>query len=223
MARPAALKSLLETPSHDLLDDLRRSPNPAYATDESNRIVAWNRGAERLLGRPAEEALDRECHTLLAGTDIFGNTLCDRECSVLKMVRRNQVVKRFDMNLSHAASHAVRVHCAILVVPDGSRSRLFIVHVLEEADQDPERWTSRRTNTPPGRPLPRPTDPHPRLTRREEEVLRLISDGAGTREIADTLSISLNTVRTHVRNLLHKMHARSRLEAVVRALQTGLL
>ena len=51
----------------------------------------------------------------------------------------------------------------------------------------------------------------------------MLSEGAGTREIADSLSISSTTVRTHVRNLLHKMRARSRLEAVMRALQDGLI
>jgi len=216
-------RSLVHALPHQLLDDLRRSPNAAYATDDSNRIVAWNHGAERLLGYSAGDALGKECHGLLAGKDIFGNTLCDRECSVLRMVRRHQMVKRFDMSLRHSAANAVRVHCAILVVPDRSASRFIIVHLLEEAEKETGRWTSWRTNAPPGRPSPLLVGPDPRLTRREHEVLRLIADGARTQAIADVLSISLNTVRTHVRNLLRKMGARTRLEAVVRALQDGIL
>jgi DNA-binding CsgD family transcriptional regulator len=209
----------------DLLDDLRRSPNPAYATDENNRIVAWNRAAERLLGHRADVALGKECHALVAGTDTFGNILCDRECAVLKMVRRNQVVKRFDMDARHSATHAIRVHCAILVVPGASASRFSIVHVLEEAEKEAPRWRSGKTTSLSDLLSPRPSSSgNPaQLTPREQQILRLISEGAGTREIADSLSVSSTTVRTHVRNLLHKMHARSRLEAVMRALQDGLI
>jgi DNA-binding CsgD family transcriptional regulator len=209
----------------DLLDDLRRSPNPAYATDENNRIIAWNRAAERLLGHRADAALGKECHALVAGTDIFGNTFCDRECSVLKMVRRNQVVKRFDMNARHSTAHALRVHCAILVVPGASASRFSIVHLLEEAAKEAPRWKARRAGSIPDPPSPQPSSSgaRARLTPREHQVLRMISEGAGTREIADSLSVSSTTVRTHVRNLLHKMGVHSRLEAVVRALQDGLI
>jgi len=223
MSRHDPAPSRVHALPQQLLDDLRRSPNAAYATDDSNRIVAWNRGAERLLGYSAGDALGKECHRLVAGKDVFGNTLCDRECSVLRMVRRHQTVKRFDMSLTHSAAHAVRVHCAILVVPDRSASRFIIVHLLQEAEKETGIWTSWRTNGPPGHPAPRPVGPHPRLTRREQEVLRLIAEGAGTRAIAEALSISLNTVRTHVRNLLRKMEGHSRLEAVVRALQEGTL
>jgi DNA-binding NarL/FixJ family response regulator len=62
-----------------------------------------------------------------------------------------------------------------------------------------------------------------RLTAREREILRLMADGAGNRAIADTLFISENTVRNHVRSVLDKLHAQSRTEAVVRAVKAGLV
>lgn len=49
----------------------------------------------------------------------------------------------------------------------------------------------------------------PRLTRREKEVLALIMEEHTTQEIADQLFISLNTVETHRRNLLHKLNVRN--------------
>lgn len=51
------------------------------------------------------------------------------------------------------------------------------------------------------------------LTDREEEVLRLIAQGARDREIAEHLVISESTVKKHVQNLLRKLHARNRVEA----------
>lgn len=62
-----------------------------------------------------------------------------------------------------------------------------------------------------------------RLTQREREILELMADGVGNRAIADSLFISENTVRNHVRNVLDKLHARTRTEAVVRAVRAGLI
>jgi DNA-binding NarL/FixJ family response regulator len=52
-----------------------------------------------------------------------------------------------------------------------------------------------------------------RLTRREREVLVLVSEGAHTRDIAQILAISPQTARTHVQNILGKLGVHSRLEA----------
>lgn len=52
-----------------------------------------------------------------------------------------------------------------------------------------------------------------RLTPREEEILRLIRDGFGNKEIASRLCISPNTVKNHVHHLLEKLKVRSRHEA----------
>ena len=49
----------------------------------------------------------------------------------------------------------------------------------------------------------------PKLTRREKEVLALIVEEYTTQEIADKLFISLNTVETHRKNLLHKLNVRN--------------
>lgn len=53
----------------------------------------------------------------------------------------------------------------------------------------------------------------PRLTDRETEVLRMISDGLTDREVSVALRISIRTVETHVSNILHKLGVRSRSDA----------
>jgi DNA-binding CsgD family transcriptional regulator len=60
------------------------------------------------------------------------------------------------------------------------------------------------------------------LSQREVEVLRLVAAGKSNREIADTLCISLNTVATHVRNILTKTGTANRTEAAAYALRHGL-
>jgi len=61
------------------------------------------------------------------------------------------------------------------------------------------------------------------LTARETEVLHLLAAGLSTDEMMSRLVVSIHTVRNHVRNLLTKLHASSRLEAVAVATRAGLL
>jgi PAS domain S-box-containing protein len=216
---------LMSRHSRDLLKSLYRAPNPVYATDENNRIIAWNRAAEQLFGLPAADAVGKACHVLIGGTDIYGNDFCDHECNVVKMVRSNRIVKRFDMDVRRASGEVIRVHCAILVVPGPSASRFCTIHLLEEAEEEAPRRKSREAISIPDRPVRLPPFPSAsvQLTPREQQVLRKLATGAGTREIADSLFISFTTVRTHIRNILDKMGAHSRLEAVLKAMQHNLI
>ncbi|MBI5726401.1 MAG: response regulator transcription factor [Ignavibacteriales bacterium] len=61
--------------------------------------------------------------------------------------------------------------------------------------------------------------PEGNLTTREEEILTLLSKGFKYREIAESLFISMDTVRTHIRHIYEKLHVRSRTEAVIKFLK----
>lgn len=61
------------------------------------------------------------------------------------------------------------------------------------------------------------------LTRREKDVLRLMSEGLDNKTIAHRLGLSLTTVRGYVQEILRKLGAHSKLEAVVVASRSGLL
>ena len=81
--------------------------------------------------------------------------------------------------------------------------------VLEEF-----RRQATRTSAPAAAPV---------LSDRELEVLGLLGEGKSNRQIGSELYISENTVKNHVRNILSKLEVSSRVEAVSRALGTGLL
>jgi DNA-binding NarL/FixJ family response regulator len=70
---------------------------------------------------------------------------------------------------------------------------------------------------------PRPAALGADLTKREIEVLRLLAEGKSTSAIVDELVLSVHTVRNHIRNILTKLNAQSRLEAVAIATRQGLL
>jgi DNA-binding NarL/FixJ family response regulator len=61
------------------------------------------------------------------------------------------------------------------------------------------------------------------LTPRELEVLRLLADGHSYKTAADALDVSLDTLRSHVRNTYEKLHVHSKSEAVLKAFKTGIL
>jgi DNA-binding NarL/FixJ family response regulator len=70
----------------------------------------------------------------------------------------------------------------------------------------------RERTTPPQLAEP----PLPNLTSREKEVWEMIARGARDREIATQLMVSESTIKKHVQNILRKLHARNRAEAVAR-------
>ncbi|MBI3165866.1 MAG: response regulator transcription factor [Chloroflexi bacterium] len=61
------------------------------------------------------------------------------------------------------------------------------------------------------------------LTRRELDVLTVASQGASDKEIADRLTVSIHTVKSHIRNILSKLHVNTRREAARLARSRGLL
>jgi DNA-binding NarL/FixJ family response regulator len=61
------------------------------------------------------------------------------------------------------------------------------------------------------------------LTTREKEVLRLMAEGLSSRSVAAKLGISYTTVRTHIRSLGSKLGVHSKLEAIVKARELGLV
>ncbi|MGI8334149.1 response regulator [Actinomadura scrupuli] len=64
---------------------------------------------------------------------------------------------------------------------------------------------------------------HAQLTEREGEVLRLMAKGLSNAEIGEGLFVSPQTVKTHVGNLLAKMQARDRTQAVIFAYESGFI
>jgi len=73
---------------------------------------------------------------------------------------------------------------------------------------------------------PRGTSPSretPVLAPREIEVLQSLVSGKSTEEVATDLSITVSTVRTHLKNVLEKLGSHSKLEAVITAIRAGII
>jgi len=83
------------------------------------------------------------------------------------------------------------------------------------------RVAAKARQSDPAPPKPKESNSE-ELTEREFEVLRLIATGMSNREIAQALTIAEKTVKTHVSNILSKLHLADRTQAAIYALQNGL-
>lgn len=212
----------------DTLDIVGSTAEAAFATDESGRIVLWNNAAQSLLGYDAARVLGKSCHDIVCGRDTFGNRFCDEHCALRSMVQRHEPVRRFQMDISTASGQRLRVAVSVVVVPGPRPSQFNIVHLLqsiemaEEAGELLSRMLADRAAALRPADLS-PTPSPPALTARETEVLRLLADGTGNQEIADSMFISVTTVRNHVQNIFRKLDVHSKLEAVSLALRHRLI
>jgi LuxR family transcriptional regulator, maltose regulon positive regulatory protein len=110
-------------------------------------------------------------------------------------------------------------------------SRSFVSRLLtafEQEEQSASRsfiaaTTPEPAPFPASQPAPVSSAPGVSLTRREQEVLQLLATGASNQDIAHTLVISMDTVKKHVSNLLGKLGASNRTQAISQARARSLL
>jgi PAS domain S-box-containing protein len=180
----------------DVESALERVRVPAYVID-SHGIIRWvNPAAEQLFGH----VRGRHLTSALApeerrrGRELFArNLLGPPEGSDNRVVLLNAAGERFTAELSG--------------VPLASGGHVIGVfgQVKDMHETEP--------------PLP----PHPKLTPRQGDVLRLLEEGRSTKQIADELHLSAETVRNHVRGLMRTLGVHTRLEAVAVAHRDRLL
>lgn len=197
-----------------------RTADGAFAIGPDGRIVLWNRAAEKMLGYSAREAIGRPCCDLFVGYDDSGNRLCYQGCHVMSLVKIGDPVQSFDMRTRTKMGRPIWVNLSTLTVPAGQNGGPLTVHLFRDVTATKELLGLVRER------LAAPARAEPTgdvLTRRELEILRIVATGLGTKGAADKLHVSPATVRNHVQNILGKLGAHSRLEAVAIATRQRLL
>jgi PAS domain S-box-containing protein len=207
--------------------------------DSTQRIVLWNKGAERLLGYSAKQVLGGLCHQIVAG-QCHGETWCHANCRVGRMLRRRGLPPDFDLLTHTRDGREVWLNICILAIP--TEGLPLAVHFVRDVTRDKhneETLESIRAalaenatgSKQKGKPLAasalatflgQPTGAL-LLTRREVEVLTFLGRGDASRAIAERMGISLLTVRKHIQNALRRLGLHSRVAAVSFAIRHGLL
>ena len=137
----------------------------------------------------------------------------------MKLVEMGDPIQSFDMRTRAKSGRAVWINLSILAMPGSDGVDALTVHLFRDVTATKELLTLVHER------LSGPTTalPAEALTRREAEILRLVAGGANTRTMAERLHVSPSTVRNHVQNILEKLGAHSRLEAVAYATRHRLL
>ena len=211
----------------ETLDRIARSGDAVFATDPGDRIVLWNKECEALLGRTARAVLGKRCYEVLTGRDGFGNVYCHQSCPVAFQIREQLPVNRFILNIE-VENVARDFWVSMFAIPSFHPSLATIVHVLRDRKLETESRLERELAREAAiqEPLWQMTvgDSDPiDLTKREEEVLRCLTEGMSTASISSHLVISPVTVRNHVSNILHKLDVHTKLAAVAFAHQNHLI
>lgn len=180
----------------------------------AGRIILWNSAAMNLFGQDASQVLDRHCYELTQGQDARGNLLCYPNCSVLRMLRLNQAPNDYILRSHSKNGGELLLNVSTLGIQTDYCP--MCVHLFHDVS-----WITDAVQVPPDIS---PTEVPPvSLTARELEVLALMTECHDSHDIANLLHISYATVRNHVQNILDKLGVHSRVEAVVVALQEGLV
>jgi NarL family two-component system response regulator LiaR len=99
---------------------------------------------------------------------------------------------------------------------------LDMLHGLERGEAAMSRQTTARLLSGFSQLSRLSLNPAESLTEREVELLRLLSDGLSNKAIAQKLSLSENTVKYHLKNILQKLGVHNRTEAATQAIRMGL-
>jgi PAS domain S-box-containing protein len=175
------------------------SENPMAIVDANRWVVSANGALQRLLSRAEEEIVGRSIDESLPPAD--QRTIADRWRAMLTRgeghgVQRLVVDRDVHTTVSYAA-HVAHI---------GGRLVILVV-LMADRERD-----GSGSDSPPAS-----------LTPRELEIIRRIALGATSREIADDLFVTTETVRTHVRNAMTKTGTRTRAHLVAGAICRGLL
>jgi PAS domain S-box-containing protein len=179
----------------------RRSRNAMLLLDDERGIVDVNAAFLGLLGYTREQLVGHPVREFVVGGPILTPEEWEARMSLGDFTGEGELIASDGTEVSvQLAAHTE--------VVTGRRLVLFVT-------LSTSRWGRHfRRET-------RPIEPSETLSPRELDVVRLIAMGGTGREIANELHISPDTVRTHVRNAMRKVGARSRAQLVAKVLAEG--
>ena len=179
----------------------RQSRNAMVLLDERRTVLEVNGAFLKLLGFARDDVLARPVWELSPD----GPALSAREWAL--RITQGDFTGQRELTRHDGSTISVQWGAHPETV---SGRRLVLVVALST-----ERWGGRFRRDPP------PKDSEEPLSGREREIVRLVAMGGSGPEIADELGIAHDTVRTHVRNSMDKVGARSRAHLVAKALGDG--
>ena len=208
---------------------IESTADPAFAVDGAGRISAWNSAAAELFGTSEADAIGVRCHNILQCTTDDGIAVSEN-CTIARTAQADHPLSNFDLRLQTKTGKLWCNLSTLLVRDPASEARhtIYIVHArevrkrLEQALSEFVRTQSHLNGAPviSSRATP---NVNLSLTVRELEILRHLANGHSTKTIANQLNISSATVNNHIKHILTKLDAHTRLEAIRHAESAGVI
>lgn len=220
--------------ARDLFALLDHAGDAAFAVDSHGLICYWSSSAEGLLGLASKDALSRNCVDVLRGEDGTGHRVCTNDCQVLQSARKKRDVSNYDLWAVTASGERKWLNVSIIVAHVKHGPSPLVVHLLRDISARKRNdnltreimlrvgeLTGQQTDQLLNRARSR--QPTVELTPQELVILRSLSLGHSTKEMAAELRISTVTVRNHIQHILGKLKCHTRLEAVLSAARQSLI
>ncbi len=207
--------------------------DPAYAVDGAGSIVAWNKAATEVFGFATDEVIGKSCFEVICGKD-SEDSMCSRDCLVRQLALTDKVVPGFDLKVPTMKGEQWFTVTVVVIYLSNNGRLPYTIHILRNIDlykridallRDYVLNETRKTVETPITIAARngTLQQTSNLTKRELEILKLVAKSETSQTIGEKLNISPITVDNHMQNVLKKLNAHSRLEAVLRAGHAGLL
>lgn len=202
---------------HLLLDG---TADAAFAVDSSGRISAWNNAAVELFGLSEAQVINDQCHKVFQCADENG-PVCSERCVIERAAVDDGLLTNFDLRIQ---TRGGKLWCNLsALVANDSVSRVrHAIYIVRPVEIQKRLEQALREFVVRTRIVPAP-HVNVRLTSREVEVLKSLAKGHSTRKIANQLNISSATVNNHVKHILTKFDAHTRLEAIRHAESVGVI
>lgn len=215
-----------------LFEALRDAADGAFVIDDDLRIRYWNKAAETMLGFGSDDVTGQFCYHLLHGYDEGRHLICKAKCQVVRLAQQSKPIPNYDIHVKTKEGENRWLNMSVftygMVDTNGKKMIVHLFHDLDHKDVDDKvlgqlvkvinRYQDIRHNNGVK------VETHQNiLTTREREILALLADGHGTRDIARLLSISVTTVRNHIQHILQKLQVHTRVEAVAIAIKHNLV
>ena len=195
---------------------------PVWISGPDRYITYLNGRAEKLLGRPSGKCVGKPCYEVIRGKTAKGKPFCREHCPAVRQMSYQKEIEPFRMRLGTGrAAKWVQVVMIEAQSPDFSGAMMIHCVIDDEKEQRFKRYLTRVMARTPKARLSRREMTGFRLTRREKEILELLTEDASLHEIADKLHLSYTTVRNHVQHILRKLGVHSIMEAVAFYLLTS--
>jgi PAS domain S-box-containing protein len=225
----------------DFLDTICNTADGVFIVDANQRIVRWNKGAERILKYTESEVLNHDCYRVIAGRDHQDRLWCHSRCKVQACFGKGCSMENFDLLTRTNEGQPVWLNISVFAPISGNDR--YTAHIMRDvtgeknAGRAVEQFLAalgihgsageaRTSDTGVAKPIAaraRALETSPTLSNREIEVLRLLAEGLSTKALGQRLNISHFTARNHIQNILVKLDLHSKAQAVSYAFKKGII